>query len=58
MNCNYSDWSQWTACDKPCGGGSQTRSREATRQAWYGGVKCSIDATGDQQACNEEECPG
>ena len=58
VNCEYSSWGEWNVCDKACGGGSQSRTREVKRQAWYGGTKCSVDATKDQQICNEAKCPG
>ena len=58
VNCEYSHWSQWSACNKACGGGTQNRSREATRQPWYGGVKCSEKDSKDETVCNVDACPG
>ena len=58
VNCEYSDWGQWAECDKACGGGTQLRQREAVRQAWYGGIKCTDDDSKEERACNDKACPG
>ena len=58
MNCEYTDWSEWGKCDQTCGGGSQNRTREVTRHAWYGGTKCSEDDSKEKRTCNEAVCPG
>ena len=58
VNCEYSDWGEWAECDKACGGGSQLRTREAKRQAWYGGTKCTEEDSKQTQVCNEQACPG
>ena len=58
VNCEYSDWGEWAECDKACGGGSQLRSREVKRQAWYGGIKCTEVDSKETQNCNVQACPG
>ena len=55
VNCEMSDWSNWGACNKPCGGGVQTRTRVITKQAQNGGAACG--ATQEQQSCNTQACP-
>jgi hypothetical protein len=42
--------SPWGKCDKPCGGGSQTRS--ITTQSAYGGKECGPAS----QPCNTQAC--
>lgn len=44
-----SDWSDWTECSIPCGGGRQVRNRTCLS------VTCSDDLY-DMQTCNEEPC--
>ena len=58
VNCEYSDWGQWSECDKPCDGGTRLHRREAVRQAWYGGVKCTEEDSKEEGPCNENPCPG
>ena len=58
VNCEYADWAEWGECDQACGGGSQSRTREVTRHAWYGGTKCTEDDSKEERTCNEAACPG
>lgn len=58
MDCEYAEWGQWSECDKACGGGIQPRTREAVRQSWYGGIKCTEEDAKEERACNEVPCPG
>ena len=52
------EWGSWGECDAACGGGTQVRTREVARQAWYGGIKCTEDDAKEEQSCNENTCPG
>jgi hypothetical protein len=54
INCEGS-WSEWSECDKSCGGGSQTRTWTTTAEAQYGG-SCPSPTT-ETQSCNTDECP-
>ena len=58
VDCEYKDWGEWGECDQACGGGIQSRTREAARQAWYGGVKCTTEGATETRSCNEDTCPG
>ena len=58
VDCEYSDWNEWQECDKQCGGGTQSRTREVTREAWYGGIKCTDEDAIESQKCNEQLCSG
>ena len=44
------DWSPWSECTKPCGGGTQRRYRSCTGQNCLG----PIDAV--TRVCNPMEC--
>jgi len=55
VDCQVSGWSGWSACDKTCGGGRQTRTRTVTRNAANGGASCP--ALSETQACNTQACP-
>ena len=50
----WSQWTAWTGCDKTCGGGNQTRSRECdSPEPQYGGEDCQGEAE-DKQECNQD----
>ncbi len=55
---NWSDWGNWTACSKTCGGGTQERNRSCTNPApAYGGLDCDGPSTGTRK-CNSFPCFG
>ena len=62
VNCVLSGWSDWSACNVTCGGGTQTRSRNIVKTSQYGGT-CSItqNTTGaseiENKQCNTTSCP-
>jgi hypothetical protein len=51
-DCQFT-WNNWTACDKPCGSGSQSRTAKVTRQALPGGNDCPAP---EFQSCNTHRC--
>ena len=54
----WSDYGDWSACSKECGGGEQTRERECNNPApEFGGADCQGNSS-ESQACNEQPCPG
>lgn len=52
-DCHMDEWSEWSACSKMCGGGSQRRQREVIEPA-TGGGECSEGL--ETQTCNPGEC--
>ena len=58
VDCEYSDWGEWAECNAACGGGTQSRTREPVRLAWYGRVKCTAEDATEGRPCNENACPG
>ena len=45
------EWSEWSACDKMCGGGAQTRTVKVTTPSAVGGRPCPTE-TSANQTCN------
>ncbi len=54
VDCQYGEWSGWSECTVPCGGGTQISDREVTVPADCGGA-CS-EPLEQQQACNIQAC--
>jgi hypothetical protein len=55
VDCEVSDWGEWSACDKKCGGGTQVRKRTITKQSENGGKGCP--ALLETKTCNTQGCP-
>jgi len=56
LHCTLADWSDWAGCSASCGDGSETRERQVSVKADFGGLAC----TGDTQAsrsCSVKACP-
>eukprot|EP01137_Pigoraptor_chileana_P018064 Opistho-2@77001 len=41
IDCEFSAWSEWSACSAACGQGVKIRTRHITVQAQFGGALCS-----------------
>ncbi|XP_078681317.1 cartilage intermediate layer protein 2-like isoform X1 [Branchiostoma floridae x Branchiostoma belcheri] len=53
----WSAWSVWSPCDKTCGTGTQTRTRECDNPTpQFGGDDCVGDKE-ETRTCNTQECP-
>jgi len=55
IDCTVSDWTAFSTCSAPCGGGIITRSRSVTTAFANGGVACPDLA--ESQNCNTHPCP-
>ncbi|XP_022792548.1 A disintegrin and metalloproteinase with thrombospondin motifs 6-like [Stylophora pistillata] len=54
----WSDWSVFSKCTRPCGGGVQHRSRTCTNPApKNGGRNCIGPKVGHWKVCNPQPCP-
>ncbi|XP_067056576.1 coadhesin-like isoform X2 [Acropora muricata] len=57
VNGGWSSWSGWKSCNRPCGTGSQQRSRSCTNPPpLYGGKSCS-GTEREERSCNQHSCP-
>lgn len=55
IDCEVSDWTEWSVCTKDCGTGEQNRTRTVTTAVQHGGEVCpSLEETKD---CNTNPCP-
>ena len=59
VDSSWNEWSTWSECTVTCGSGNSTRMRTCIEEQ-HGGVPCS-ELSGmdtDEQACNDNPCPG
>ena len=57
VDCEWSDFSEWTQCTRECGTGWQSRKRTEETLAQNGGADCQGRAQ-EVQNCNTHRCPG
>jgi hypothetical protein len=55
VNCEVTDWAEWSECSTTCGTGSMTRSRVVAKQPSGNGVACP--AVHEHASCNTHTCP-
>eukprot|EP00192_Tetraselmis_astigmatica_P001340 CAMPEP_0117696850 /NCGR_PEP_ID=MMETSP0804-20121206/28894_1 /TAXON_ID=1074897 /ORGANISM="Tetraselmis astigmatica, Strain CCMP880" /LENGTH=2321 /DNA_ID=CAMNT_0005511019 /DNA_START=558 /DNA_END=7525 /DNA_ORIENTATION=- len=53
-DCQLGQWGGWSECSKPCGGGTQTRTREVVVPQLGSGRPCSV--TEEVRPCNIQQC--
>ena len=54
IDCQVSDWSDWSKCDVACGIGTLTRTREVLRPESNGGRQCpSLE---ESRSCRATRC--
>ena len=56
MNGNWSDWSNWTDCTQPCGGGIQQRNRTCDNPPPDSGGQFCPREPDEEQDCNLNPC--
>ena len=55
---NWSHWTSWPNCNKPCNNGTRTRRRACDNpRPAFGGENCE-GLTFESEPCNQEKCPG
>ena len=57
MNCQWSNYGEWTTCSESCGGGKRVHSRKKIIEAENGGKDCEGPDTQIEE-CNTNHCPG
>tara|TARA_B100000405_G_scaffold87553_1_gene60652 strand:+ start:9673 stop:12696 length:3024 start_codon:yes stop_codon:yes gene_type:complete len=55
INC-VGNWSQWSACSKPCGEGIKTRTWKTTTEPKNGGIACPSPSE-ETLSCKVKDCP-
>ncbi|XP_023933575.1 uncharacterized protein LOC106153406 [Lingula anatina] len=53
----WGEWTAWTNCTKPCGGGTKVRSRECNDPSPDGGGAWCVGSGGEMAQCNTWLCP-
>eukprot|EP00441_Pelagodinium_beii_P023760 CAMPEP_0197667352 /NCGR_PEP_ID=MMETSP1338-20131121/66005_1 /TAXON_ID=43686 ORGANISM="Pelagodinium beii, Strain RCC1491" /NCGR_SAMPLE_ID=MMETSP1338 /ASSEMBLY_ACC=CAM_ASM_000754 /LENGTH=1174 /DNA_ID=CAMNT_0043246569 /DNA_START=290 /DNA_END=3814 /DNA_ORIENTATION=- len=56
IDCVYSEWTAWSACDKSCNGGVMSRSRYKMVEDQFGGKACDGDSQ-EKKQCDHPPCP-
>jgi len=58
--CKVGEWSEWSECSKPCGGGTRSRTRDVTLPGNYRGDSYSngsvCPAKEEEEECNDHPC--
>ena len=54
-HCKVGPWNEWSECDKDCGSGFKTRTREVTQQPSDGGNECPELVSSEE--CKIKDCP-
>lgn len=54
VNCEQSNWSNWSSCTADCGGGIQSRSRTVLTRPHNGGTFCDVPS--ELEECNTGSC--
>lgn len=54
VDCELSDWGEWSTCSKPCAGGDQKRTKEIVQPPFNNGKPC--EQTEQTRKCNEFPC--
>lgn len=55
---NWSKWSKYGPCSKPCGGGSQYRSRKCENPTFAYNTRDCVGSNRESRRCNTHPCKG
>ncbi|XP_071953058.1 A disintegrin and metalloproteinase with thrombospondin motifs 3-like [Antedon mediterranea] len=58
INGGWTDWSPWTQCSYPCGGGVTSRTRECSNPRPENGGRYCEGEMDEFKVCNKEKCKG
>ena len=58
VDCQWGEYSAWSACTKTCGGGKQYKFRVVQTYETEGGIACDANKNVKEQDCNTDSCPG
>eukprot|EP00930_Biecheleria_cincta_P096731 TRINITY_DN88536_c0_g1_i1.p1 TRINITY_DN88536_c0_g1~~TRINITY_DN88536_c0_g1_i1.p1 ORF type:complete len:1777 (+),score=234.93 TRINITY_DN88536_c0_g1_i1:51-5333(+) len=56
QDCVWGEWTEWTECDIPCGGGQQFRQRHIAKVPRNGGKLCPAEDKDETRPCNTQHC--
>ena len=59
INCQWSQWGEWTSCSQSCGTGTRSRQRQVEEDAKYGGIACLDQEKSKEEVekCVAHSCP-
>ena len=56
VDCVWDEWSDFSSCDKSCGGGQKYKTRSKVVHEQFGGTCAGEDMA--YETCNTQSCPG
>ena len=56
INCTWTNYREWSECNKKCGNGTRFRTRDISQPALNGGAQC-LGSPLQSESCNTQCCP-